>query len=152
MKKNQIVGRIAAAAVIVLALGALACNTGPSKSGYQIVTIEYQRPSVPCPTCADEPWPYTVVYQRSLNTGTFQRVGENSFIASLEVPENIAFILNVSDRKMFDGQSECSWNEVGENIKVNGQPVHITYRDCSAPWAGQIRLIVHPDKSVTQDN
>lgn len=150
MKRKRLTGRIAAAAILALVFGAPACNLGTARAGYQFATIEYQRPSIPCPTCSDDPWPYSVLYQFTLKTGTFQRVGQNSFIATLEVPENVIFTLNVSDRMMFDGQNECSWNEVGENIKVNGQPVHITFRDCAAPWAGQIRLMVHPDKSVSQ--
>ncbi len=150
MKKFGIAGIIAAATIVALALASLSCNTGPSRAGHQIVTIEYERPSVPCPTCPDEPFPFAVIYQRSLSTGSFQRVGENSYIASLEVPENVAFLLNVSDRKMYDGVNECSWTMVGENIRVNGQPVHISFHDCAVPWAGEIRLTVNPDRSVTQ--
>jgi hypothetical protein len=150
MKKLRTAGYLAAASAILVALGVWGCNAGPTKAGRQIITIEYQRPSVPCPACPDEPWPYVIVYQHDMVTGSFERTAENMFVASLEVPEDVPVVLNVNDRMMYDGLNECSWNEVGEYLRVNGQPVHISVHDCAAPWTGLVKIIVHPDRSVSQ--
>jgi hypothetical protein len=114
------------------------------------VRIDYIRPYVVCADCPDVPYAYALQGQARALGGVLIKVAENSYAGTIRVSGDTPMQFNINDKKMYDGLNDCSYTKVGVGISLNGVPIHISTKDCAAPWAGYVLVTVGSDGSVRQ--
>lgn len=148
--KSAQLGRFACAAAVsawVLVLGT--CTKDYVPSDMVTLRITYERVSVPCPGCPDEPWVYILWGNADrVITGGLHKAGPNYFEGTIKAPSETYIQVNINDARMYDGVNVCSYMKVGERLTANGYPLRISSHDCAASYSGWVVIIVHLDGTI----